>query len=260
METDPFDFQIARAAGTPLELSLAVGCSFRFAWCPPGVGVVGSERSDKSPTDEQPRQPVRLTTGFWMGTTPVTCRQWREVMTFPPRIEPCERDEHPVVGAAWADARAFCGRLTQLFRERGVCDTRARVNMPTEAQWEYACRAGTLGKWFFGDDARGLDDFAWYRENSGGSAHPVATRRPNPWGLYDLYGNVAEWCLDQFRRYTESEVTDPMQLDEQAIVKIVRGGDFSSPAGECRSAYRGTCDASNSYNEPTGVRLVLTRD
>jgi formylglycine-generating enzyme required for sulfatase activity len=163
----------------------------------------------------------------------------------------------PVEGITWDEARDFCSRLTHFINKCGRNLENARADLPSETQWEYACRAGTTERWFFGEDGHYLEDYAWYASNSGGHSHPVATLRPNPWGIYDIYGNVAEWCLDEFRRYGENEVIDPKKFSEQGLMKIIRGGDFASTANECRSACRAFCDRTNAYNEPTGLRPVI---
>lgn len=260
MSTDPLGFDTTKPAGAPLALSLTSDCAFEMVWCPPGVGVVGSEKSNSLPTIEQPRQKIKITRGFWIATTPVTLHQMQRIMSRPstPREE-TGRSDHPVVGATWSQSRMFCSKATHLLREIVPNIGSANIELPTEAQWEYACRAGTTERWYFGEDESLLDEFAWYASNSGGIPHPVATRQANPWGIYDLYGNVAEWCRDEFRRYDENEIVNPMQSAEDGLMKLVRGGDYASPANECRSACRAFCDNANINDEPTGFRIVINR-
>jgi formylglycine-generating enzyme required for sulfatase activity len=191
-----------------------------------------------------------------MATTVVTCRQWQAIMKQSPRRYELGGADHPAEGLSWDDARSFCTALTDWVHQ---CAANAIIeaSLPTEAEWEYACRAGTDGRWFYGDSAAELVRYAWFRSNSSGHLHPVARLAPNPWGLYDVYGNVDEWCLDEFRRYGDNEVVDPIAFNEAGLMKIVRGGDFASTEDECRSAARAFCDRMNAHNEPTGIRPVL---
>ena len=134
--------------------------------------------------------------------------------------------EQPVVGVSWDEARAFCewagGRL------------------PTEAEWEYACRAGTITEYSFGDDAKDLGEYAWFGENSDGHTQPVGAKKPNPWGLYDMHGNVWEWCQDGFDSgyYAKSPSDDPPGPPKAAL-RVSRGGGWAGGAVVCRSAVRG---------------------
>lgn len=258
MTHELFDFYASRPAGTVIKLSINSDCVFQFVWCPPGTGIVGSEKSSNLPTIEQPRQPIRLTKGYWIATTPVTYLQWQRIMNQPSRLHNLDDINRPVEGITWDEARDFCSRLTHFINECGRNLENAKADLPSEAQWEYACRAGTTERWFFGNkDGHFLEDYAWYASNSGGYSRPVGSLRPNPWGIYDVYGNVAEWCLDEFRRYDENEVIDPAKFNEQGLMKIIRGGDFAAPTAECRSACRSFCDRANVYNEPIGLRPVI---
>jgi sulfatase modifying factor 1 len=131
--------------------------------------------------------------------------------------------EQPVVGLNWDEATAFCewvgGRL------------------PTEAEWEYACRAGTTMEYSFGEDPKMLGDYGWFDKNSGGQTQPVGSKKPNPWGLHDMHGNVWEWCADWYGEYAKGGVTDPTG-PKDASDRVIRGGGWISDAGGCRSAYR----------------------
>ena len=120
--------------------------------------------------------------------------------------------------------------------------------IPTEAQWEYSCRAGSTMKWCFGDSERQLEDYAWYKGNSGGTTHPVGQKKPNAWGLYDMHGNVWEWCSDWYgdRYYESSPASDP-EGPSSASGRVFRGGCWGGGAGICRSARRGRRGPSGRY-------------
>lgn len=235
-------------------------CKFDFVWCPLGTCLVGSPKGSGHSLEE-PRQKLRLSEGFWIAQTPITRRQWQEIIGHPLSllVQSSEGDLVPAEGITWDEARDFCRRFSDLLKKLILLSDDCTVDLPSEAQWEYACRAGTTSSWFFGNEPSQLENYAWYALNSGGCARPVASKRPNPWNIFDLYGNVAEWCLDEFRRYDDSEVIDPLVFNESGLMKIVRGGDYASTAQECRSASRSFCQRSNPYNEPTGLRPVIRK-
>ena len=133
----------------------------------------------------------------------------------------------PIVGISWHDATAYCKWLSEKRKEE--------FRLPTEKEWEYAARAGTTGKWSFGDDEKALEKYAWYRENSDRKTHPVGKKKPNPWALYDMYGNVWEWCEDWY--------------NEDKKTKVLRGGSWNSFAVNTRSASR-------DGNFPTNRRFI----
>ena len=142
-----------------------------------------------------------------------------------------QADSHPVVNVSWNDAMEFC---TWLGNKEGK-----RCRLPTEAEWEYACRAGTQTAFSFGDDAGQLGDYAWYFENSDSKARKVGQKKPNPWGLYDMHGNVAEWCNDVYAAdyYARSPTRNPPGPDDGEKY-VLRGGAWNSRPAGCRSATR----------------------
>ena len=176
-----------------------------------------------------------------------------------PRLyEPGEgSDELPAEGMSWQQAQLFGQRLTTLLRQSGQLADNQWIDLPTEAQWEYACRAQSSTRWYFGDDSALLVEHAWFAANSLQRKQPVKRKRATPWGLYDLYGNVAEWCRDDFYLYATAAVTDPLFVAADSVLNIARGGAFSYPAAECRSASREAIQKDNPFNEPAGLRIVL---
>lgn len=147
---------------------------------------------------------------LWVGKYPVTQAQWKAVTgTNPSRFK---GDNLPVESVSWDDAKEFCKKLSAM--------TGQEYRLPTEDEWEYACRAGSTGEYCFGEDASLLKDYAWYSANSGDETHPVGQKKPNAWGLYDMHGNVWEWC------------------DGESTRKGLRGGSWFSNGVNCRSAVR----------------------
>jgi len=153
---------------------------------------------------------------------------------------------------SWQDAMEFCGKLTQLPQER---DARRVYRLPTEAEWEYACRAGTKTKYSFGDADLQLDNYGWFSGNAV-NTHPVGLKKPNGWGLYDMHGNVWEWCSDFYGYYPDGAVTDPQGL-LSGSGRVLRGGSWLSAAKNCRSAYRDWTATSRSGNH-LGFRLAMS--
>jgi formylglycine-generating enzyme required for sulfatase activity len=203
---------------------------------------------------------VTITQPFWLGQTEVTQAQWQAVMgssisnqrdladrSWPLRGEGAD---YPVYYVSWYDSMAFCRELTEREQQEGRLPQGYEYSLPTEAQWEYACRAGTTGKY-----AGIIDDMAWYDDNSGNLTHPVAKKNPNDWGLYDMHGNVWEWCLDWYGDYSGYSVTDPTGAPSGSF-RVSRGGGWGSNARDCRSADRdGSRPDRRSIN--LGLRLAL---
>ncbi|MCP4698305.1 MAG: formylglycine-generating enzyme family protein [Gammaproteobacteria bacterium] len=155
-------------------------------------------------------------------------------------------ERSPITGISWDDAAAYCNWLNE--------QTGERYAFPTEAEWEYACRAGGKTAWFFGDDEKRLGDYAWYSKNAKGKIHPVGEKKENGWGLSDISGNVWEWVHDRYGRYSEEAQTKP-KGPETGSGRVVRGGDWNSPARYCRSAMRNGVGPGN-RNSSLGFRLA----
>jgi len=197
----------------------------------PGEFLMGSPGS----AFEKPQHRVQITRPFYLGATEVTELQYRAVVGQGP-IVPRKSDDLPKRDVSWTEAIAFCDKLSELEKRQSKG---ARYRLPTEAEWEYACRAGSTTKFSFGDDAAQMGEFAWYGANSGGRPHAVGQKRPNAWGLYDMHGNAWEMCWDGFDKeyYAESPTADPPGRLE-APVRVARGGCFGDGPFRCTSPHR----------------------
>ena len=206
------------------------GVDFTFCWCPPGEFTMGSPESEKGRSDGEQQHRVRLTKGFWLLESEVTQEMWKSVMGngADDRLEEGygKGSHFPMYGVDWNESQEFCRKLSELTGEK--------ITLPTEAQWEYACRAGTKGS--YGGTGK-LDEMGWYDDNSGDKTHEVKGKQPNKWGLYDMHGNVWEWCSDWYGDYPSGSVTDPTGPSSGSD-RVFRGGSWYNIAGSCRSAYR----------------------
>lgn len=286
----------------PHNLELPGKITLAMAWIPPGKFTMGSPRSEPSRrADESPRTHVALTQGFWLGKTHVTIGQWKAVMGRDVRQQLLhyidddvlhdlggkrqtgrsymnfsrekaaeylanESDDLPMYFVSWDDAMEFCRQLNALEHAAGRLPAGYEYDLPTEAQWEYAARAGTRSAIY--DEPLGA--IAWYDANSAdgyvgkgfkvasgatGGPRAVAGKRPNHWGLYDMAGNLWQWCRDWYGPYSGGEATDPSGPASGAS-RVNRGGSFGSGAGDERSASR----AANPPAEASayrGFRLAL---
>ena len=215
-----------------------------LVWCPPGKFTMGSPRSEPGRDADEEPVPVVLTRGFWLGQCEVTQDEWFRVMeTRPWQGQPWiqEGERFPATCVSWEDAREFARRLTHQERQADRLPAGWEYSLPTEAEWEYACRAGTSTAYACGDSAERLDDYAWHEGNTWDrqdkSAHAVGQKEPNAWGLYDLHGNVDEWCLDRYRTRRLPGV-DPLVDLPHLSDRVIRGGAWCDRASSCRSAYR----------------------
>jgi formylglycine-generating enzyme required for sulfatase activity len=201
----------------------------KFKLIPAGTFTMG----DAGGRDNQTPHEVTLTKPFKMGVHEVTQAQYEQVMG----VNPSEFKgaNNPVENVSWEDAVEFCRKLSELPAEKAAGNV---YRLPTEAEWEFACRAGTTTKFSFGDDDSELGDYDWYRDNSGRTPHPVGGKQPNAWGLYDMHGNVYEWCQDWYGDYPSGSVTDPSGATSSSL-RVLRGGGWDGTAGDCRSARRG---------------------
>ena len=187
----------------------------------------------KSLDYESPQHRVRISKPFYLGKYLVTREQWKLIMGRVPNDS--NEPNIPVEDVSWDDCQQFLGKLNEkMDRQIGT------FQLPTEAQWEYACRAGSTTRYYFGDDKSKLGEFAWYGENSDGKLHPVGEKKPNAWGLYDMYGNVFEWCRDWYDwdYYRKSPADDPMGPTTGCSRRVLRGGSVITETESCRSASR----------------------
>ncbi|MDA7617961.1 formylglycine-generating enzyme family protein [Verrucomicrobia bacterium] len=219
-----------------------------------GTFVMGSPEDEQHREDDEgPQTTVNITKPFWLGKTEVTQAQWKAVMGNSPSH--FKGDDLPVEMVSWNDAVDFCEKLNEMKRD--TLPDGYHYTLPTEAQWEYACRAGTTTRFSYGNDTgySQLGDYAWYDDNSSGKTHPVGEKLPNDWGLHDMHGNVWEWCLDWYGDYTGGSVLDP-QGPQSGTYRVNRGGSWFILARYCRSAFRsGLRPDSTDY---LGVRVALS--
>ncbi len=207
--------------------------------------------------DEGPEVEVTLTKGYWMGKYPTTQREYHSLIgTNPSRFK--GDDNRPVEEISWSEALTYCAELTSLGRARAKLPAGYAYRLPTEAEWEYACRAGTTTRFSYGEDPcyKRLGRYAWYDSNSDSTTHPVGQKLPNAWGLFDMHGNVWEWCLDWYGPYLGGSVVDP-RGSEAGSYRVIRGGGWGVDASLCATASRGN----NSYpwfrSNYRGFRVVL---
>ncbi len=208
-----------------------------MVWIPPGEFAMGSLASDEdSEKWERPQTPVVITKGFWLGKTPVTQAQYRAVTGRSPSYFTDVGTDAPVEQVSWDEAMDFCQKLTMAEREAGRLAAGYKYNLPTEAQWEYACRGGTTGVRYSND----LPRIGWYSGNSADSTHLVGLKEPNGFGLYDMIGNVWQWCLDYWcpENLPGNLVTDPAGVSTLGTLRVFRGGAWQFDSSYCRSAYR----------------------
>ncbi len=214
---------------------------------PAGTFMMGSPDSDSdASSDERPQHPVNITRPFYLGKYPVTQEQWEAVMGSNP--SGFKGSKNPVECVSWYDCHRFLARLSERHATGG-----GTFSLPTEAQWEYACRAGTTTRYPFGDDEGPLGLYAWYSWNSGRNrTRWVGEKRHNAWGLHDMIGNVREWCADRYDMgyYANSPVNDPLGPPSDSYRRVARGGDWLSFASHCRSAKR------SSFLPSTRMRLL----
>ncbi|HUJ10863.1 MAG TPA: formylglycine-generating enzyme family protein [Verrucomicrobiae bacterium] len=193
-----------------------------------GSFTMGANRSTTGV--ERPAHKVTITKPFYLGKYEVTQEQWQQIMGSNP--SQFKGTKNPVEQVTWNECQAFLAKLKARAAGTEFC-------LPSEAQWEYACRAGSTGEYCYGNGVASLGDYAWYSGNSGGTTHPVGEKQPNAWGLYDMHGNVEEWCADWYgdRYYADSPRRDPAG-PASGQWRISRGGSWGNEAIFVNSAFR----------------------
>jgi formylglycine-generating enzyme required for sulfatase activity len=210
-----------------LTIDLGGGVTMELVRIRAGTFMMGS---DSGRDDETPVHSVTISRDFYIGRYQVTRTQWQAVMgSDPSSLSGC--GDCPVANVSWDEVVTFCDTVATM--------TGYDLRLPTEAEWEYACRAGTTTEYSFGDDGARLGDYGWYIDNSDSRTHEVGGKLPNPWGLYDMHGNVLEWCSDWYSStyYSSSPGSDPTG-PEAGSDRVERGGQWGSSPGSCRSANR----------------------
>ena len=236
------------------EKTIENSIGMKFVPIPAGTFTMGSPAAEKDRYDDETQHQVTLTKSFYMGRTEVTQGQWKKVMGTEPwkgQDYVQEGDDYPAVYISWDDAVEFCKKLSAM--ENRV------YRLPTEAEWEYACRGGTKTAFSFGDDEADLSKYAWFDGNAyyvdEKYAHQVGQKLPNAFGLHDMHGNVWEWCSDWYSEYPSGPLTDP-QGPNTGSSRVLRGGSWNDEPGIVRCADRGfnSPGGRNSYD---GFRLLL---
>ncbi|MCE9529763.1 MAG: SUMF1/EgtB/PvdO family nonheme iron enzyme, partial [Planctomycetes bacterium] len=245
---------LKKAAG-PMSKVMTNSIGMKLVLIPAGTFVMGSPAEEQGRRDDETQHRVKLTKPFHMGATEVTQKQWAAVMSDTPRSANPNApvgDNYPINYVTWNHATEFCRRLSAKENKN--------YRLPTEAEWEYACRAGSAGRFCFGDDDAQITFFGWVRDIYNATppemyAKEVGQKKPNAWGLYDMHGNLREFCSDLYDAYSTGEVTDPQ--GQSGGRRVYRGGSYTSTPTDCRCAKRGYSPSDNSISSSYGFRVVL---
>jgi formylglycine-generating enzyme required for sulfatase activity len=250
---------ILAADPTPEQIALLKTFRDEFVHVTPGEGKFPASfemgRKD-GPESEQPPHKVTFKYSFHIAKYEVPQNLWEAVMGSNPSKWKGKRNSVEML--SYAEAQEFCTKVTALLRAAKLIDDRQRVRLPTEAEWEYACRAGTTTVYSFGDDPTALGDYAWSTENAAGNDPPVGAKKPNPWGLYDMHGYLWEWCADDWRpNYKDAPADGRAVLAEGKPAKLVlRSGSWKDKAGALTSTARRAAEA-DLRDDAVGLRCVL---
>jgi len=220
------------------------GVGIEMIWIKPGSFQMGSNSGGES---VKPAHTVNISKGFWIGKYEVTQKQWKEVMGSNPSY--FKKDNLPVEKISWYDCLKFCKKLS--------LKTGLNFRLPSEAEWEYACRAGTTTKYYSGNSVSGLMEIAWCRRNSDNTSRPVGGRRPNAFGLYDMLGNVWEWCWDNWHDNYDGAPDDGIAWkDTENSQCVLRGGGWYGNDDECSSYFRRSFQKDYTYTT-YGFRVIV---
>ena len=245
------------AQDNPATIINSIG--MKLVLIPRGTFQMGAPFEEEFARDDEEPHEVTLSTGYYLGVTEVTQGQYEKVMGTNPAhfqkrvIRKSDSSMYPVERISWERAVEFCRKLSELPEEKAA----GRVyGLPTEAEWEYACRAGSQTAYSSGETPRSLDDYAWIATNSKGHTHPVGEKKANAWGLFDMHGNVSEWCSDRYGEYPKAAVSDPVG-PQTGSSRVYRGGSINDGAASCRSSVRFRQRPSEGENY-IGFRVVLS--
>ena len=244
------------SAQPPKEITNSIG--MKLVLIPKGTFMMGSPESEQGRKQDETQHEVTISKDYYLGVYEVTQAQYEKVMGknrshFQGAIVGNENADLPVENVSWHDAVEFCKKLSDLPEEKKA----GRVyRLPTEAQWEYACRAGSKTAYSFDDEEGLLPEHGWFKRNSSNRTHTVGLLEPNAWGLYDMHGNVWEWCSDLYGDYPKGALSDPTGPKEGSF-RVYRGGGWYFGAAFCRSAIRFRNDPSI-RNVDLGFRLALS--
>jgi uncharacterized protein (TIGR02996 family) len=247
---------------------LAKGVEMTFSFIPPGTFLMGSPDAEEGRKSNETLHQVTFTRGFWLGVFPVTQAQWQTVMGSNP--SKVTGDGHPVTHVFWDECQAFCRELSEM--------TAKSFHLPTEARWEYACRAGSTTAYYLGNGPNAMKQAGWcnhdgawgtgqrfppgyLHDGKGAEPKPVGLFAPNAWGLFDMHGNVWEWCQDWYERYhcPERDWIDPAGPNT-GTMRVLRGGCFFNDVLQCRSAFRTGFEPDFIRTETVGFRVCLCQD
>ena len=247
---------LSALAQEPKEITNSIG--IKLVLIPKGTFMMGSPKSEEGRQEIETQHEVIISKDYYLGIYEVTQTQYKTVMGknpshFQGALVGGDNSDLPVENVTWEDAIAFCKKLSALPEEKKA--TRI-YRLPTEAEWEYACRAGSKTAYTFDDEEDLLSVYGWFRRNSSDRTHSVGLLEPNGWGLHDMHGNVWERCSDWFGEYPTGAVTDPVGPNEGSH-RVLRGGSWCFGAEDCRSAIRLKLRPSDSdYNG--GFRVALS--
>jgi formylglycine-generating enzyme required for sulfatase activity len=249
----------------PKQYTNSIG--MKFVWIPPGTFMMGSPQEEKERDDHETQHKVTLTKGFYMGVHLVTQEQWQEVMGNNPSHFKGEKNL-PVETVAWNHCQEFIKKLREKDKDKKP------YRLPTEAEWEYSCRAGTTTPFHFGDtisteQANYNGNYVYGNGKKGicrKKTTPVGTFPANAWGLHDMHGNLMEWCQDWYGDYPKNDVTDPQGPEKGRVIdagpprRVLRGGDFANSPVRCRSAWRGRLPGKGLASNQCGLRVCFFAD